>query len=145
MVGEIPTKGRQTRLVPASAPVLEALRRQMTNQQQDARALGLSAERNGFAFSADELGRVPRDPHTLTQFFDRLRMRAALKYGWTEVGTFHDLRRYAATQLRSMGFDSVTVAAILGHAQVSTTDDIYAQAVTERMREAADALGATVA
>lgn len=139
---EIPTKGRQDRLVPASSPVVDALTRQVAAQQADAAAIGLSAERNGYVFSADELGFVPRDPHSVTQFFDRLRTRAVIRHGWPNVGSFHGLRRFAATQLRAAGYDSVTVAAILGHAQVSTTDDIYAQAVTERMREAAEALGA---
>ncbi len=54
---------------------------------------------------------------------------------------FHDLRRAAATALVRSGFDPKTVQRRLGHADVLTTLQIYAQSTEEGDRHAADALG----
>lgn len=50
---------------------------------------------------------------------------------------FHDLRHLHATTLIDAGVPVTTVAARLGHAQVSTTTNIYAHAVRARDVEAA--------
>lgn len=53
---------------------------------------------------------------------------------------FHGLRHTSATLLLSAHQDVVTVAKRLGHAQASTTMDIYAHALKESDKKAADAL-----
>ena len=54
----------------------------------------------------------------------------------------HHLRHFSATQLLSLGIDVRTVSGRLGHANASTTLDIYAQFVEQSDEKAADALGA---
>lgn len=46
----------------------------------------------------------------------------------------HALRHSAGTYLVSQGVDPVSVAALLGHAQVSTTLNIYAHALPDKLR-----------
>ena len=57
----------------------------------------------------------------------------------------HHLRHFSATQLLSLGIDMRTVSGRLGHANASTTLDIYAQFVQAADERAADALGALLA
>lgn len=59
-----------------------------------------------------------------------------------EGATFHDLRRTSATGLVAAGVDVKTAQARLGHSAVRLTLEVYAQAVPEQERRAADALGA---
>ena len=49
---------------------------------------------------------------------------------------FHDLRHAAATLMLANGVDIPTAAAILGHSQNSTTLNIYAHAVPEKVKKA---------
>lgn len=51
---------------------------------------------------------------------------------------FHALRHTSATALIAKGVDTKTVSGLLGHAQTSTTMNIYAHALAEKKREAAD-------
>lgn len=51
---------------------------------------------------------------------------------------FHELRHTQATQLLAAGMDVKTVQGRLGHASASTTLDLYAHALPERDREAAN-------
>ena len=55
---------------------------------------------------------------------------------------FHDLRRASATGLVASGVDVKTAQSVLGHTDVRVTLDLYAQAVTEQQKAAADAMGA---
>jgi integrase len=58
------------------------------------------------------------------------------------VGTgFHDLRRTNATQLVVAGVDVKTAQARLGHSDPRLTLAVYAQAVSEADRDAAERLG----
>ena len=54
--------------------------------------------------------------------------------------TFHGLRHTHATLLISQGLDVRTVSNRLGHAQTSTTLNIYAHAFAKMDREASDKL-----
>ena len=54
--------------------------------------------------------------------------------------TFHDLRRSNATALVAEGVDIKTAQRRLGHSDIRTTLEIYAQATTKADRDAADAL-----
>jgi integrase len=57
----------------------------------------------------------------------------------------HALRHFAATQLVGAGVDVRTVAGRLGHADASTTLRVYAHALPERDRRAAQILGHALA
>ena len=54
---------------------------------------------------------------------------------------FHDLRHAAASLLVTEGVPVKVAQAILGHANVSTTLNIYAHAQVEQQREAFEAMG----
>jgi integrase len=55
---------------------------------------------------------------------------------------FHDLRRNTGTGLVAAGVDPKTAQEILGHSAVRLTLEIYARAVPDRVKAAADAMGA---
>lgn len=70
-------------------------------------------------------------PGELDHAFARVRRRLGLP----EKATFHCLRRSLSTWLAEAGVNPKVIAQLLGHADVSTTLNIY-QGVTQRMAEA---------
>lgn len=82
-------------------------------------------------------GSAPMRPEKATNAVRRLRHEVGL--GTTRL---HDLRHYVATQLIGAGYDPVTVAQRLGHAQVSTTMNIYAKFLRPKDQAAANDLAA---
>jgi hypothetical protein len=58
---------------------------------------------------------------------------------------FHDLRHLSATEMVGQGIDPRTVASRLGHADPSVTLRVYAHAIEQRDREAAEGLGLALA
>jgi integrase len=91
---------------------------------------------DAFVLSEWPDGSKPYKPEKATQTFRALRARAGL-----EDARLHDLRHFVATQMIGAGYDVRTVAGRLGHAQPSTTLNIYSAFLPERDREAADELG----
>jgi integrase len=78
---------------------------------------------------------------------DRKAISVALGRAWARAGhapgwRFHDFRHYAATQMLEGHVEPQSVAAVLGHAKVSTTLDMYAAPRPERLAAAVDALAA---
>ena len=71
---------------------------------------------------------------------NRARLPACKSVGLTSVG-FHDLRRLSATLLVLDKVDPKTAQSRLGHSDVRLTLGLYAQAVAEADRSAADLLG----
>lgn len=85
-------------------------------------------------FDADTSGRTPRKPDWLTKAW----ARHCKKHGATV--RLHDLRHWYATKLLDRGVPLGDVAAVLGHAQMSTTANIYGHARRDhdRIRAALD-------
>lgn len=81
-------------------------------------------------------GSKPYRPDRATVTFRSLRAKAGL-----DQARLHDLRHFVATQMIGAGHDIRTVAGRLGHAQPSTTLNIYSAFLRERDRDAADDLG----
>ena len=79
--------------------------------------------------------RSPLHPDSVTTWLDRFSKRHDLPH----INT-HAFRHTAASLLYFGGLDSVTISARLGHAQVSTTADIYAHVMEEADRRSADVL-----
>jgi integrase len=77
---------------------------------------------------ATGLGRMVEDEETGTRSYEGL--------------DFHELRKNAGTGLVAAGVDPKTVQDFLGHADVRTTLEIYAQGVPELGKQAAAAMGA---
>ena len=80
--------------------------------------------------------RLPMTPTTFTWRF-KLILR---KNGLPEKLTVHSLRHTAASLMIANGTDVTTVAGILGHAQPSTTLDIYSHSFDKNKRAASAAL-----
>ncbi|MBS7223982.1 MAG: tyrosine-type recombinase/integrase [Clostridiaceae bacterium] len=79
-------------------------------------------------------------PSTVTGWFSDFAKRADLPKGVS----IHSLRHTNATLLIAAGTNIRTVSARLGHAQTSTTTDIYAHAIQSADAAAAQAIGSIV-
>jgi integrase len=91
---------------------------------------------DAFVLSEWPDGSKPYRPDKATLVFRSLRSKAGLN-----DARLHDLRHFVATQMIGAGHDIRTVAGRLGHAQPSTTLNIYSAFLHERDRAAADDLG----
>jgi integrase len=103
--------------------------------EQRARACDTELPPTAFVFSDMPDGSAPWRPGRVTLAFRRLSDRL----GVTGV-RFHDLRHFAATQLLAAGVPVKTVSARLGHANASTTLNIYAHHLESADEEAAQVL-----
>ena len=79
---------------------------------------------------------LPMTPTTFTWRFKRILQ----KNGLPEQLTVHSLRHTAASLMIANGTDVTTVAGLLGHAQPSTTLDIYSHSFDKNKRAASAAL-----
>ena len=112
--------------------VLAAHRMKLQSLLETARTT-LSAE--AFVFSHDPEGAHPWRPNYTTLAFGRLARQRGL------AGLrLHDLRHFAATTMLANGVDVRTTASRLGHAQTSTTLDVYAHFVKAADQRAAGAV-----
>ncbi len=75
----------------------------------------------------------PLSPRTVSSVFRRYADRAGLP----STIRLHDLRHTAITGVIGQGEDILLVSAFAGHAQTSTTVDVYGHLMPERVREAA--------
>lgn len=82
-------------------------------------------------------GGTPMTPTTFTWRFNII----LKKYGLPKQLTVHSLRHTNASLLIAEGVDVRTVAGLLGHAQPSTTLDIYSHAFDKKKKEAQERLG----
>lgn len=72
-------------------------------------------------------------PYVIFRFHERI-----------SICRFHELRHTNASLLIAQGVDVRTVASLLGHAQASTTLDIYAHAFDKNKRKAQEKLGKAI-
>jgi len=93
------------------------------------------ADSEAFVFSDDAGG-----PLSYTNWRRRLWLPACRAAGCAGAG-FHDLRRANATGMVVHGVDVKTAQTRLGHADVRTTLELYAQALESADRQAAEILG----
>ena len=77
----------------------------------------------------------PIHPDTITDWFSKFIKRSGLPYV-----TLHSLRHTNATLMIAVGTDVCTVSKRLGHADVSTTLNIYSHALKSKDTEAAEKL-----
>jgi integrase len=85
-------------------------------------------------FLCNELG-YPIDPRTYQDLFKRLLKRAKI-----QNAHFHCLRHTFATRSLEKGIPAKTVSEILGHANISTTLDLYSHVSLDLKRESIDKL-----
>ena len=80
----------------------------------------------------DELGRPLAYYHVRRRFYNLLRMAGL------PLMRYHDLRHGAASLMAAQGVPARVAMEILGHAQISTTMNIYTHVAPEVQKEAAE-------
>ena len=128
-----PKSGR-TRSLPLSRFAVDALRRHRAMLAKERLAAGEAYEGHELVFP-DELGR-PMTPMTATCAFERIAKKAGIS-----TTRLHDVRHTAATTLLASGVDIRTVSSIIGHANASTTLNIYSHVLEDVQHAAVDTLG----
>ena len=123
-------KGRRERIVPLGEPALAAVARYL----EAGRAELAGARRPNEALFLSRRGA----PMSRQNFFERLRQYATLAGIPRERVSPHVLRHAFATDLLEGGADLRAVQAMLGHADLATTQ-IYTHVSRKRLRELVDA------
>lgn len=140
------TKTHQVRRIALDQNATALLRARRAGVDADAAAAGITLAQEAFVWSPLADGSTPMTPDSLTRAFARLcgSLEAEAKAaGRREQYQFrlHDLRHFSATELIGAGVDIRTVAGRLGHADPAITLRVYAHALEERDRAAAELLG----
>jgi integrase len=132
------TKTRQTRKLSLDDSLAAYLAKRHAEQEAYAQLVGTRLVKDAFILSPVADGSAPYMPDRLTDNFRNLAKRAGLR---THL---HQLRHYSASVAIASGSDVRTVAGRLGHAQASTTLNIYAHVIEARDQQLASLLGRTV-
>jgi integrase len=107
-----------------------ALKAQRAGQARQRLAAGASWRDKGYVFTG-ATGQ-PRDWRSLDRCFVRAQERAGVRRQ-----RFHDMRHAFATLLLDAGEEVAVISKMLGHADYSTTVDVYSHLSTDRSRVAA--------
>ena len=121
------------RTLPMSDEFIEYLKGVKARQQEDKKIYGNTYHNDSYV-CAKEDGTVIKPAYLSRKFKDLLK-----KAGLPEI-RLHDLRHSAATNLLNMGFTIKDVSVWLGHADVTTTLNIYSHVLDESKTEMASAL-----
>lgn len=125
-----PTSNRYVVLPMETMPLLKQYRAWQATERL---RLGAYYEDQGFVFSQDS-GR-PMHPDSVTDWLKKFSKRHDLPHI-----SPHMFRHTMASMLYFNGVDSVSISKRLGHAQVSTTANIYAHVMEEADQKSADIL-----
>lgn len=121
------------RTLPMSDELAAYLRRVKAKQEQDKVLYGNCYHDDGFVCAKED--GTPIHPAYLTRRFKRIAQKNGLP-----VIRLHDLRHSAATNLLAMGFSVKDVSVWLGHADVTTTLNIYSHVLEKSKEDMANAL-----
>ena len=120
--------GRRTFGLPGLA--MHALKTQRVVQARQRLAAGTSWSDSDYVFTGANGG--PRGWRSLDRSFIRAQERAGVRYQ-----RFHDMRHAFATLLLDAGEEVAVISKMLGHADYSTTVDVYWHLSVDRSRVAA--------
>lgn len=127
------TKTKTVRSVKIPQEVVSLLKQYRAEQLELIFAAGPAYDRQGYLFAQPD-GK-PSNPESITLWLNRF----SKKYGLQGVHA-HAFRHCAASLMIANGVDIVTVAAILGHADPTTTAKVYAHAIEEAKVKASECL-----
>lgn len=130
---DTPKTAKSIRYVSLPSESIQELKKYRAWQAAEILRLGEYYERNGFVFSQDN-GK-PMHPDSVTTWLDRFSKKNNLPHIHP-----HQFRHTAASMLFYNGVDAVSISKRLGHAQVSTTANIYAHAIEAADQKNADIL-----
>lgn len=132
-----PKNERSIRRVPLPDEAVQMLRAHRRRQLEERLVAGRDWHDSGFVFT-NPWGRPLKRWNVYDSFRKRLRSRRVPHV------RLHDLRHAYATFLLAIGVDLKRISEMLGHAQISTTADVYAHVQPALLREAADAMDAVL-
>ena len=130
---DTPKTSTSDRFVSLPAETLQLLRQYRTWQATERLRLGGYYENQDFVFAQDN-GR-PMHPDSVTDWCAKFSKR----HGLPHINP-HAFRHTMASMLYFNGVDSVSISKRLGHAQVSTTANIYAHVMAEADQKNAEIL-----
>lgn len=128
-----PKTDTSNRFITLPLETMKLLRKYRAWQNKERLRLGEYCQPQGFVFSQDN-GR-PMHPDSVTDWLKKFSKR----HGLPHVNP-HAFRHTMASMLYFNGVDSVSISKRLGHAQVSTTANIYAHVMEEADQRNADIL-----
>ena len=128
-----PKTERSRRYVTLPTETMRLLRQYRAWQGEERLRLGEYYQNQGFVFSQDN-GK-PMHPDSVTDWLKKFSKRHDLPH----INP-HAFRHTMASMLYFNGVDSVSISKRLGHAQVSTTANIYAHVMEEADKKSADIL-----
>lgn len=130
---ETTTKTGNRRYVPLPDETLSLLREYRQFQQERRTKLGDQWEDNDYILR-QENGK-PLRPDSITFWLKKFSRR----HGLPHINP-HAFRHTAASVMIVQGTDIVTISKMLGHAKVSTTEDIYSHVIEDSKQQAANVL-----
>lgn len=130
---ETPKTERSKQYVSLPAETMQLLKKYQLWQYEERLRMGEYFQYRGFVFSQDNGS--PMHPDSVTDWLGKFSKRHNLPH----VNP-HAFRHTMASMLYFNGVDSVSISKRLGHAQVSTTANIYAHAMEEADKKNADIL-----
>ena len=130
---DTPKTERSKRYISLPAETMRMLKRYQTWQLSERLRLGEYYQDQGFVFAQDN-GK-PMHPDSVTDWLSKFSKRHNLPH----INP-HAFRHTMASMLYFNGVDSVSISKRLGHAQVSTTANIYAHVMEEADQKNADIL-----
>lgn len=130
-VYEDTTKTNHVRFVPVPALVMQMLRRHKAKQSEWRLSVGDLWQDHGYVFTRND--GTAKDPSCVNRFLSDFCRR----HGLPHINP-HRFRHTVASVLLTSGVDVLTVSKLLGHADTSTTTDIYGHAIDEAKTKAAE-------
>ncbi len=130
---ESSTKTGNVRFIPLPKETLDILIKHRSEQKALQLMMGESWHKSNFVFTRDD--GQPLRPDSITAWLSDFSDRHALPH----INP-HAFRHTAASIMISHGTDVVTVSKLLGHAKVSTTEDIYSHLIDESKQLASNVL-----
>ena len=130
---DTPKTETSDRYISLPAETVKLLRQYRAWQIGERLKLGAYYQDQGFVFSQDN-GK-PMHPDSVTDWLKKFSKRHSLPH----INP-HAFRHTMASMLYFNGVDSVSISKRLGHAQVSTTANIYAHVMAEADKKNADIL-----
>lgn len=130
---DTPKTERSKRYISLPAETMQLLRQYRAWQSAERLRLGEYYQDQGFVFAQNNGG--PMHPDSVTTWLTRFSKR----HGLPHINA-HAFRHTMASMLYFNGADSVSISKRLGHAQVSTTANIYAHVIEAADKKNADIL-----
>lgn len=128
-----PKTENSIRTIPLLPQLIKDLMTWRSLQEMDRAAAGEQYQDTGMIVTNPMGGYI--EPRTFKKYYDQILEIARLRHF-----TFHALRHTMASMLYFNGVDSISISKRLGHAQVSTTANIYAHVMEAADQKNADIL-----